>query len=91
MLGTEPPTNEHPNTERDCKWYIILPTYHDSDKAPNKPKYTHRRRKSLRHECREPDNKGIVEVIPYTGTRDEEIAEDIETEESTIVEIFTPF
>jgi hypothetical protein len=90
MLGAEPPTDEHPDTESNCKRHIILPTHHDSDKAPNKPKYTHRRCKSLRHECRELDNKSIIEIIPHARTRDEEIPEDIETEESAIIEIFTP-
>ncbi len=64
MLGTEPSSDEHPDTECDGKWHVILPTNHDSDKTSDKPKYTHSSCESLRHKGRELDNKGIVEIIP---------------------------
>ena len=89
MLSTEPSSDEHPDTECKCKWHVILTAHHDSNKTPDKPKYTHSSCESLRHKGGKLYNKSIVKIIPYARACDEEIAEDIETKESGIVEILS--
>ncbi len=90
MFGSEIPTDEHPASKRYGPRKDILPTYQDSEKGPDEPKDGHRRRKSFCLEGWEPDEEGVIEVVPYSRPRDEEIPENIQEEKTEIVKIF-PF
>ena len=91
MLSSEPSAQEHPNTKSNSNRKIILTSYDDSNKTPDKPKYTHGSRESLRHKCWKLDDKSIVEIIPHTRSSNKHISKNIETKKSNIIKIFSFF
>jgi hypothetical protein len=91
MFRPPPASEKHPESETYRLSYEILPSYHDSRETADKPKHAHRRRESLRHESRETQDKGMMEIIPHSRPRDKHISEDIEAKKSSIIKSLSPF
>ena len=64
MFRPEVSSDEHSDTKCNGKRDYILPLYHDSDEAPDKPKDRHSCRESLRHKGGKFDEKSIDKIIP---------------------------